>query len=72
MSVQRSDGSIAASHALSLSSGYDLEGVDILTWPSISNVWPPSDYDSVRTRGDSFDLSNTYKLVESLTTHKQY
>ncbi|KAK4894809.1 hypothetical protein LTR27_006930 [Elasticomyces elasticus] len=59
MQMKRADGSQATSHAMSIASSGELDGLDILTWPSITDVWPPA-YDSVHS--DNFDLSNTFNL----------
>jgi hypothetical protein len=63
MRIQRTDGSKAASYALSLSHGDELAGVDILTWPSIAEIWPPVNEDAVHS--ENFDLSNTFKYVNA-------
>ncbi|KAK5732116.1 hypothetical protein LTR17_010824 [Elasticomyces elasticus] len=59
MQMKRADGSQATSHAMSIARSGELDGLDILTWPSITDVWPPA-YDSVHS--DNFDLSNTFNL----------
>lgn len=63
MQVQRTDGSSAVSHAFSLTASHDLEGVDILTWPSYTPIWPLDDEDTVQA--ENFDLSNSCGYVNS-------
>ena len=59
MDVQRKDGSSAAAHAWTLSDrDLLLQGVDILTWPTGSDIWPPSDSNDLHS--DSFDMSESY------------
>jgi hypothetical protein len=60
MGVKRTDGSKGTAHALSLVKGGSLDGVDILTWPSSSAIWPPTSDSGVAV--DNFDLSNTFNL----------
>jgi len=57
--IQRADGSKATSHVLPLARGRELEGLDILTWPSYSPIWPP-DANSLHT--EWFDLANHFNL----------
>ncbi|KAK5729883.1 hypothetical protein LTR17_011522 [Elasticomyces elasticus] len=57
--VKRADGSEATSYAMSMAKSNDLDGLDILTWPAYSDIWPPAS-DSVHS--DNFDLSNTFNL----------
>jgi len=57
--VKRTDGSKANAHALPLTSGNELDGVDILTWPSSSYIWPPQEGE---TRAQHADLSEVYNL----------
>jgi hypothetical protein len=63
MQMERPDGSKGVSHALSLAHRGELEGVDILTWPSVGSVWPgpPFGEDSVHSK--NFDLRDTFKYV---------
>jgi hypothetical protein len=61
--MERADGSKGVSHALSLSRRNELEGVDILTWPSSAPIWPPASDDWVRS--ENFDLGNTFKYVNA-------
>jgi hypothetical protein len=63
MQMERPDGSKRVSHALSLAHRGELEGVDILTWPSVGSVWPgpPFGEDSVHSK--NFDLRDTFKYV---------
>lgn len=62
MEVQRADGSTAMSHAISLTRKGDLDSLDILTWPALTEVWPPANggYQS-----KEFDLSNTFRYVSA-------
>lgn len=39
--VQHVDGSKATAYRLSMAKQDDLEGVDVLTWPTKSRIWPP-------------------------------
>ncbi|KAK5702874.1 hypothetical protein LTR97_003820 [Elasticomyces elasticus] len=59
MQMKRADGSQATSHAMSIARSGDLDGLDILTWPAIADIWP-SMGDAVHS--DNFDLSNTFNL----------
>lgn len=67
--VQRNDGSHATSHALSLSKNNDLEGVDVLTWPSYATIWPPPE-GSVHS--EHFDLSMSFKYVTLELCHQSF
>lgn len=57
--ARRTDGSMGTARAMSLAGSRELEGVDILTWPSYSPIWPIAD-DDVRT--GSFDLGASNNL----------
>jgi hypothetical protein len=61
MQTQRTDGSGATSHAWSLSRDPYLQGVDILSWPADSVIWPDGDY----VRSSSFDLSSAARYVNA-------
>jgi hypothetical protein len=63
MEVQRVDGSTAVSHAISLARKDDLDSLDILTWPAVTEIWPPANggYQS-----KEFDLSNTFRYVSAV------
>ncbi|KXT18887.1 hypothetical protein AC579_3524 [Pseudocercospora musae] len=52
--VQRKDGSTATSRAMSLAKAGELDGLDILTWPAASPIWPIPDHDVAQTY---FDLA---------------
>ncbi|KAK4996698.1 hypothetical protein LTR66_003754 [Elasticomyces elasticus] len=41
--IQRADGSKATAYALPLAASRELDGLDILTWPSYSPIWPDPD-----------------------------
>lgn len=53
-------GSKGKATAMSLAKADDLAGVDILTWPALSPIWPPPP-DAVRS--EWFDLSSTFRSV---------
>lgn len=56
--IQRADGSKATAHKLSMASSRELEGLDILTWPPYTPIWPiPSD----DIQADWFDLANHFR-----------
>lgn len=57
---RRSGGSEATAHSMSLASSRELEGVDILTWPSYSPIWPPP-ADSLHS--EYFEMSQTFKYA---------
>lgn len=40
--TKRKDGSEGPTHVVQIAGSRDLEGVDILTWPSYADIWPPS------------------------------
>ena len=59
--IQRADGSKATAYALSLASS-ELDGLDILTWPAYSPIWPtPGD----TVRSEWFDLANHFRYFTS-------
>lgn len=60
--IQRADGSKGTAHALSLTGRSELDGLDILTWPSYSPIWP--DLDNT-VRAEWFDLANSFRYVAS-------
>jgi len=41
MQVQQRGGSKGTAHSMSLATARELDGVDILTWPSYAPLWPP-------------------------------
>jgi hypothetical protein len=57
--IQRADGSKATAYSTSISRKSDFEGIDILTWPSLVDIWPPS---GSSVHAENFDLSNTFNL----------
>jgi len=57
--IQRTDGSKGTAHALILARSGDFEGIDILTWPSLSPIWPP---DTNAVHAEWFDMANTFNL----------
>ena len=59
--VQRADGSKATAHVLPLASR-DLEGIDMLTWPSVSPIWPDP---SGLVRSQGFDLAKYFRYLTS-------
>ncbi|KAK3660806.1 hypothetical protein LTR56_000564 [Elasticomyces elasticus] len=58
--VKRADGSQATAHAMSIALGHELEGVDILTWPPYSMIWPAPTQDAVHNQAT--DLQDAYSL----------
>lgn len=65
MKIRRKDGSVGTARSMKIATARELDGLDILTWPSLSPIWPdPSAYsldDSVEA--DWLDLSNTFKYA---------
>nr|POE62931.1 hypothetical protein CFP56_03834 [Quercus suber] len=60
--VRRPDGSKATAYSMPLaSSSSELDGLDILTWPTYSPIWPIPD-ESVQA--EYFDLHNTFNEDE--------
>ena len=60
--VQQLDGSEGTAHMTSLARSRDLDGLDILTWPSYSPIWPPEDSNF---EAEWFDLSKAFRCVAS-------
>lgn len=60
MKVKRKDGSEATSQSVSLAGHDDLESLDIITWPTFSDIWPPAN--DVSAKHTNFDLSNNFNL----------
>lgn len=67
MKIRRKDGSVGTARSMKIATAGELDGLDILTWPSYSPIWPdPGAYsldDSVEA--DWLDLSNTFKYASS-------
>ena len=65
MKIQRKDGSVGTARSMKIAAARELDGVDILTWPSYSPIWPdPSAYSrDDEVKADWLDLSNTHKYV---------
>ena len=65
MKIRRKDGSVGTARSMKIAAASELDGLDILTWPSLSPIWPdPSAYsldDGVKA--DWLDLSNTFKYA---------
>lgn len=57
--VQRTDGTSATAQALSFASSNEFAGVEILTWPSASVLWPSTNVDAQ----SSFNLTDVTKWV---------
>lgn len=64
MKIRRKDGSAATARSMNIATGRELEGVDILTWPSYAPIWPdPGAYiHDDEVEADWLDLSNTFNL----------
>lgn len=72
LQVQRKDGSTATSRAMSLAKAGELDGLDILTWPAASPIWPIPGHDVAQT---NFDLAASFKydiVLSSVTELIQY
>lgn len=67
MKIRRKDGSAATARSMNIATGRELEGVDILTWPSYAPIWPdPGAYiHDDEVEADWLDLSNTFKYASS-------
>lgn len=66
MKIQRKDGSVGTAHSMEIATAGELDGLDILTWPSYSPIWPdPSAYSLDEVKADWLDLSNTFKYASS-------
>ena len=65
MKIQRKDGSVGTARSMKIAAARELEGIDILTWPSYSPIWPDPSADSLdhEVKADWLDLSNTHKYV---------
>jgi len=64
MKIRRKDGSVGTARSMNIAAGRELDGLDILTWPSLSPIWPdPSAYSLDNEVGANWlDLSNTFNL----------
>lgn len=69
MKIRRKDGSVGTARSMEIATTRELDGLDILTWPSYSPIWPnPHDYSlDDKVEADWLDLSNTFKYASSET-----
>ncbi|MCJ1404810.1 hypothetical protein MMC11_008036 [Xylographa trunciseda] len=67
MKIRRKDGSVGTARSMKIAAARELEGLDILTWPSYSPIWPdPGDYSlDDEVEANWLDLSNTFKYASS-------
>lgn len=67
MKIPRKDGSVGTARSMKIAAARELDGLDILTWPSYSPIWPdPYVYSADdEVEADWLDLSNTFKYASS-------
>ena len=67
MKIRRKDGSVGTARSMEIAAARELEGLDILTWPPYSPIWPdPGEYSlDGEVRADWLDLSNSHKYATS-------
>ena len=67
MKIQRKDGSVGTARSMQIATAGELDGLDILTWPSYSPIWPdPHAYGLDGEVGANWlDMSNTFKYASS-------
>ena len=67
MKIRRKDGSVGTARSMKIAAARELDGLDILTWPSYSPIWPnPGDYSlDDEVEANWLDLSNTFKYASS-------
>lgn len=67
MKITRKDGSVGTARSMKIAAGRELEGLDILTWPSYSPIWPDPNFYGLddEVKADWLDLSNTFKYDSS-------
>lgn len=67
MNIRRKDGSTGTARSMKIAAGRELDGLDILTWPSYSPIWPDPRTSSLddEVKADWLDLSNTFKYASS-------
>jgi hypothetical protein len=67
MKIRRRDGSVGTARSMKITAARELDGLDILTWPSYSPIWPPQgDYSlDNEVEADWLDLSNIFKYASS-------
>jgi hypothetical protein len=67
MKIPRKDGSVGTARSMKIAAARELDGLDILTWPSYSPIWPDPHAYSLddEVKADWLDLSNTYKYASS-------
>lgn len=59
--VKVAGGSTAKAHSLSLARDDELAGVEILTWPTFADIWPPAS-DAVHSKA-GLDIAFGFKYV---------
>jgi hypothetical protein len=67
MKIPRKDGSVGTARSMKIAAAGELDGLDILTWPSYSPIWPDPHAYSLddEVEADWLDLSNTFKYASS-------
>ncbi len=67
LKIPRKDGSVGTARSMKIAAARELEGLDILTWPSYSPIWPgPYAYSlDDEVEADWLDLSSTFKYASS-------
>ncbi len=65
MKIPRKDGSVGTARSMKIAAAGELDGLDILTWPAHSPIWPDPQAFSLddEVKADWLDLSNSYKYA---------
>ena len=65
MKIRRKDGSMVTARSMKIATASELDSVDILTWPSLSPIWPDPHAYSLddEVKADWLDLSGTFKYA---------
>ena len=67
MKIRRKDGSTGTARSMEIATGKELDGLDILTWPPYSPIWPDPTAGRLddKVEANWLDLSNTFKYASS-------